>query len=621
MQTWQTATGGTDDTAAGALLAGTAVVAGGALIIGWRGHVDTLEVIDVTCMEATTTPCAHHASVAVIDHRTRVLFANSSLPAAVPSRRAMTGPDLERRLVEALPGWAAQAAIVACTVCADVDSRVERPVGIILVGPSGVGKTHFLQQLVRVWPFPHRTVIASDVFQQAQPLVYLREHVFSLRSAGRALLILEDIDALVSLSQGSNSGLERRLLAECCKLLDHLQRTCLSHGLTLIGTTSRLGSIHASVLRAGRMGTQVFFPVPSKQQRQDILRQLFAALALRLDPSCCTLEEVQALAMATPGYLPADLERLCQQAVLHAVRRQAEAGTAANNTVGMLDFTQARSIVRPSLLAAVPTAAAAWRRQVALEDLVGMDEIIAQVQTCLALPLQRPELYRQAGFGRPGGLLLYGPAGVGKTCLALAVAHVSSNNCIVVDATAVRSKVVGQSETALRRLFQLALDSQPCVLLIDQLETLAPRHLPSSDPSSVRLLTSLLAELDRAHAADIVVLATTQDPQSIDPRLLSGNRFDQQIHIPLPSPTARQALFRYYLAGMPVSEPRATLITALVARTEGYSAADIQHICQEAALSALRADLVAAREVAHEYFLAAVNTHHHTKKWGHNRQL
>lgn len=392
------------------------------------------------------------------------------------------------------------------------------------------------------------------------------------------------------------------MLAECCRLLDELQTSSAEHGLVLLGTTSRLASIHPSLLRAGRLGVQVPFPAPSRTGRQHLLRHMLSSLGSRLDPECRKPEVQAAMAASTPGFVAADIERLCQQAVLLAVRRQA-AAVPEPALVTAEDFAQARCSVRPSLLAEMRTATA---RHVSLAELVGMDGIVAAVQCCVRLPLQRPQLYRQAGFGSPGGVLLHGPPGVGKTSLALAVAHGADNNTIVVDATAVRSKVVGQSEAALHHLFQLALDSQPCVLLIDQLEMLAPRHLPSSDPSSVRLLATLLAELDRARGADIVVMATTQELSAVDSRLLSGSRFDQLVHVPLPDHLARQALLQHFMASMPVPEPRAALVAQLVTQTEGYSAADLRRVCQEAALAALRADLVDAQTVAHHQFHAAL---------------
>lgn len=231
---------------------------------------------------------------------------------------------------------------------------------------------------------------------------------------------------------------------------------------------------------------------------------------------------------------------------------------------------------------------------------------------------------RALGIANTSGVLLYGPPGCGKTLAARAAARDSGANVIEVQVRVITSsvllwvahspqgaeiltKLVGESEKAVARVFARAQQVAPSVLLFDQFEFLGRRRAGdgSSSQTAERIVSCLVAEMDnlRRHHAPVLVLATAAARELLDPALLQPGRLEQQVYVPLPAPADRLAILTQRFASLPVVADEATL-RRLVDGTAGFSSAALQLLCEEAALVALRADIHAAQIRAEHFELA-----------------
>jgi transitional endoplasmic reticulum ATPase len=205
------------------------------------------------------------------------------------------------------------------------------------------------------------------------------------------------------------------------------------------------------------------------------------------------------------------------------------------------------------------------------------------------------------------GILLYGPPGTGKTLLAKAVATESSANFISVKGPEVLSKWVGESEKAIREIFKKARQAAPCIVFFDEVDSIAPHRGEHYDSGvTERMVNQLLSEMDGlVSLKNVVVIAATNRPDMLDLALLRPGRFDRNVYIPLPDMRAREEIFKVHTRKMPVAED--VHFSVLAEKTEGYTGADIEAICREAALNALREDMK-PKKVQMKHFEAATKS-------------
>lgn len=232
------------------------------------------------------------------------------------------------------------------------------------------------------------------------------------------------------------------------------------------------------------------------------------------------------------------------------------------------------------------------RTSITYEDIGGLQEQIQRVREMIELPLRFPELFQRLGIEPPKGVLLYGPPGCGKTLLAKAVATESEANFITIKGPEVYSKWVGESEKAIRETFRKARQAAPAVIFLDEIESIAPRKDMMEDSSGVtnRVASQLLAEMDGIEElTDIVVIGATNRPDLLDPAILRPGRFDRLVYIPPPDERSRLEILTIYTRDMPLAED--VSLEDMASRSEGFSGADLESLCREAALAALRRDI------------------------------
>ncbi|MFQ5712328.1 MAG: AAA family ATPase, partial [Candidatus Geothermarchaeales archaeon] len=226
------------------------------------------------------------------------------------------------------------------------------------------------------------------------------------------------------------------------------------------------------------------------------------------------------------------------------------------------------------------------------DDIGGLEGVKQELQEAVEWPLKNPEVFKRMGIRPPKGILLYGPPGCGKTLLARAVATESEANFVTIKGPEVFSKWVGESEKAIREVFRKARMASPAVIFFDEFDSLVPRRGMGYADSGVteRVISQLLTEMDGIMTLeDVVVIAATNRPDIVDPAILRPGRFDRLIYVPEPNKEARLEIFKIYTKGMPLAKD--VNLDQLASMTKSYSGADIEALCREAALHALRRDI------------------------------
>ncbi len=471
---------------------------------------------------------------------------------------------------------------------------VEAPKGVLLHGPPGTGKT-LLARAVASETNSNFTVINGPEIMSK----FYGESEKNLRTAfeeaeknAPAIIFIDEIDAIASKREEVHGEVERRVVAQLLGLMDGLKNR---GKVVVIAATNRENSLDPALRRPGRFDREIEIGVPSAEGRLEILKIHTRGMPLTKNVS------LKDIAKITHGFVGADLSALAKEAAMVVLRRVLPDLNLSKEkkesipkeileklVVTRKDFKEALKIVRPSAMreVLVETPDVSW------EDIGGLEEIKERLEEAIEWPLKKPEIFKRMGITPPKGILLYGAPGTGKTMLAKAVAKESEANFILVNGPSLLSKWVGESEKAIREIFRKARQTAPTILFFDEIDALAPRRGMSSGDSRVgeRMVNQLLTEMDGLESLnDVVIIAATNRPDIVDPALLRPGRFDRIIMAPVPDEKAREKIFEVHLKGMPLNKN--IQIKELAKKTEGYVGADIEGLCREAAMIALREKL------------------------------
>jgi len=324
---------------------------------------------------------------------------------------------------------------------------------------------------------------------------------------------------------------------------------------------------------------------------------------------------IDELAAITHGYTGADISSLTKEAAMKVLRRILPKIDLAqefipveildNLRVTREDFFNALREVRPSALREVFIE----KPNIKWADIGGLDNVKKELKEAVELPLKNPEIFVKMGIRPVKGILLVGLPGTGKTMFAKAVATETEANFISIKGPEVLSKWVGESEKAVRETFRKARMATPCVIFIDEIDAIAPHRGGGDEGNRVteRIVDTLLTEMDGLTGLkNVVVIAATNRPELLDMALMRGGRFDRIIEIPAPEEKTRLEIFKIHTKAMPLDKK--VDLADFAKKTEGYTGADIENVCREAGMSAIRrgitVDKVEARDF--EEALAAV---------------
>lgn len=225
--------------------------------------------------------------------------------------------------------------------------------------------------------------------------------------------------------------------------------------------------------------------------------------------------------------------------------------------------------------------------EVGYDDLGGCRKQLAQVRELVELPLRHPQLFKSIGIKPPRGILMYGPPGTGKTLMARAVANETGAFFFLINGPEIMSKMAGESESNLRKAFEEAEKNSPAIVFIDEIDAIAPKREKTNGEVERRVVSQLLTLMDGLKArSNIVVMAATNRPNSIDPALRRFGRFDREVDIGIPDPIGRLEILRIHTKNMKLGDD--VNLEQIAADTHGYVGADMASLCSEAAMQQIR---------------------------------
>ncbi len=464
---------------------------------------------------------------------------------------------------------------------------VEPPKGVLLYGPPGTGKTLIARVVAAETNAAFFIINGPEIINKfyGESESRLRGIFQEAQKRAPSIIFIDELDALAPKRAESGGEVERRIVGQLLALMDGMA----SRGqIVLIGATNQPNALDPAIRRPGRFDREISLRVPDVRGRTEILRihSRDAALANDID--------FARLAQLTPGFVGADLEALCREAAMIALRRvlphiDYQRGyipyeTLVNLNITMADFQAALREIEPSTTREVyvEVSETSW------EDIGGLEDIKNTLTEGVEWPLRYPEVYANAKVEAPRGVLLSGPPGSGKTLIARALANQCEASFISIKGPELLSKWVGESEKGVREIFRHAKQAAPCIVFFDEIDSMAPRRGGGNDGNvGDRVIAQLLTEMDGIEGREgVIVLAATNRSELIDPALLRPGRFDLIVELRQPNEGERQAIFAVHLRDRPIA-PEVTA-EELAKVTPGRSGADIEAICRRASLLALR---------------------------------
>lgn len=312
-------------------------------------------------------------------------------------------------------------------------------------------------------------------------------------------------------------------------------------------------------------------------------------------------KDLEEIAENTHGFVGADLAALSKESAMVVLRKvlpdialdkdeEIPKEILERLRLRKSDFYEALKTVRPSAMREVliEMPVTKW------DDIGGLESIKQNLKEAVEWPLNNPKVFTRMGVRPPKGVLLYGPPGTGKTLLAKAVANESKANFISIKGPELLSKWVGDSEKAVRKVFEKARQASPAIIFFDEIDSIAPRRGGNDGEghATERVVNQLLTELDGLEdLANVVVIAATNRPDLIDTALLRPGRFDRIIMASVPDAATREKIFAIHTEKIPLDKN--VDIAQLAKSADGYVGADIEAVCREAAMLALREDMEA----------------------------
>jgi len=486
---------------------------------------------------------------------------------------------------------------------------IEPPKGVLLYGPPGCGKTLLAKAVANETDAHFYAINGPEIMSKfyGESEQRLREIFEEAKKNAPSIIFIDEIDAIAPKREEVTGEVEKRVVAQLLALMDGLE----SRGkVVVLAATNRPNALDPALRRPGRFDREIEIGVPDKQGRLEILQIHTRNMPLAKDV------DLNRLAEMTHGFVGADLAALCREAAMKALRRYLPKIDLSQERiplevleqleVTMQDFLEAYKEITPSALREVYVEIP----NVKWSDIGGLEQVKQELREAVEWPIKHPEAFKRMGIKPPKGILLYGPPGCGKTLLAKAVATESEANFISVKGPEIFSKWVGESEKAIREIFRKARQAAPCIVYFDEIDAIAPiRGLGFGDSVvTERVITQLLTEMDGIQSLEnVVVLASTNRPDMLDPALLRPGRFDRLIYVPPPDYEARLEIFKVHTRNMPLAED--VDLQQLARMTEGYSGSDIEAVCREAGMLALREN-INAEKVEMRHFVEALKRVH-----------
>ena len=468
---------------------------------------------------------------------------------------------------------------------------IDPPKGVLLHGPPGTGKTMIAKAVASEVNAHFKSINGPEIISKyyGESEKQLREVFVEAGENSPAIIFIDEIDSICPKREDVSGEVERRVVAQMLSLMDGMQGRS---NVVVIGATNRQDAIDPALRRPGRFDREIEIGVPDREGRQEIMEIHTRQMPISDDFNMEWILE------NTYGFVGADLAALVRESAMKALRRylpeidldeeEIPPEVLEKMEVKMDDFREAIRDVEPSALREIYVEVP----KVTWGEVGGLEEVKDRLKESVEWPLSFPERFEHFGIKPPRGIVLFGAPGTGKTLLAKAIANEAQANFISIKGPEMVSKWVGESEKAVREIFKKAKQSAPSIIFLDEFESIAgvrsSNSMTGGSDVSNRVVNQLLASMDGVESLDgVIVVAATNRPEMIDPALMRSGRFERVLHVPPPDALARQAILDIHTEGMPLSK---FSLKDVLSRMEGFTGADIEAVCREAALIAMRAD-------------------------------
>ena len=466
---------------------------------------------------------------------------------------------------------------------------IEPHSGVLLYGPPGCGKTLLAKVLASESDANMFSINGPEIMNKyyGETEAKLRDIFKEAKENSPSIIFIDEIDAIAPKREEAYGDVEKRVVAQLLALMDGLTDR---GNVIVLGATNRPDSVDPALRRPGRFDREMEISVPNADGRLEVMEIHTRGMPIASDVN------LKVLSSELNGYTGADMKSLCREAAMRSIRRylpeidleteKIPARVLQSMEVKLIDFYDAMREV-------VPTAMREFyveRSKVYWDDVGGLDNAKKTLEENLIIAMINPEKFSKMGIKPPKGALLYGPPGCGKTLLARALATESSGNMILVRGSEILSKWVGESEKAIREIFRKAKSASPCVIIFDELDSLAKFKSGEETGSGETVLSQLLTEMEDGISSRVVVIGISNRPDMIDGSILRTGRLDLRIFIQPPDERGRFDIIKILTDSMPLSSD--VNLKEIAVATQNYSGADLAALCREAAVNAMQNNAV-----------------------------
>ncbi len=456
----------------------------------------------------------------------------------------------------------------------------------MLTGPPGTGKTLLAKAVANETDSSFYSIAGPEIMSKyyGESEKHIRDVFEKAEKTAPSIIFIDEIDSIAPKRSEGTDQTEKRIVAQLLTLMDGLK----SRGqVVVMAATNRPEDIDEALRRPGRFDREIRINPPDEKGRKEILQIHTRGMPLDKDV------DFNEIANKTIGYTGADLEVLCKEAGLKAIKpyfvklknMQEKIPTEILDKIKVTreNFLDALKMVEPSAMREVLIN----KPDVKWSDVGGLEKAKEKLRELVELPLLRPDLFQKAGIKPSKGVLLTGPPGTGKTLLAKAVANESNANFISVKGPELVSKWVSESEKHVREIFRKARQVAPAIIFFDEFDSISQLRGSSLNDSTERIVNQLLTELDGIEELEkVVVIAATNRKDLIDPALLRPGRIDAIVELEIPDKRTREEIFKVHTKKMPLDKE--VQIQDYIEKTEGWTGADIEALCRNAGINAIK---------------------------------
>ena len=461
---------------------------------------------------------------------------------------------------------------------------IEPHSGILLYGPPGCGKTLIAKVLASESEANMFSINGPEIMNKyyGETEAKLRDIFKEAKDNSPSIIFIDEIDAIAPKREEAYGDVEKRVVAQLLALMDGLTDR---GNVIVLGATNRPDSVDPALRRPGRFDREFEISVPNEDGRLEILFIHTRGMPLSEDI------ELKDLASELHGYTGADIKSLCREAALKSIRRylpeidleteKIPSEVLQAMEIKLIDFYDAMHEVIPTAMRELYVE----RPKVWWHDVGGLDEIKKSLTDNLIMAMKEPSKFTKMGIRPPKGALIYGPPGCGKTLIGRALATETGANMILVRGPEILSKWIGESEKAVREIFRKAKASSPCVVIFDELDSLA-RYKSGEGGVSETVLSQLLTEIEEGISSRVVVIGITNRPDVLDNSLLRTGRLDLVLYVSPPDEKGRLEIIKILTKKMPLAND--VKLQEIAVATQNYTGADLAALCREAVVHAMR---------------------------------